>query len=68
MKAMATITYRVHIPEGRIEELMEGQEIEEGDEGYAETALELIESDISDNPDNYLEFASDIPDVEVDEA
>ena len=66
MNAMATITFRISIPAARIEELMEEQEIDESDEKYAEVAIDLLESDINDNTDYYLEMAQDIPDVEVD--
>jgi hypothetical protein len=66
MNAVATITYHINVPETRVESLMEDQGLEESDEKYYEIAVTLIEEDIRDNPADYLDWATNEPDVEVD--
>jgi hypothetical protein len=66
MNAIAIITYHINVSASRIEELMEGQDIDESDERYREVAMDLLENDISDNTGDYIEMSNEMPDIEVD--
>ena len=66
MNAIAIITYHINVSASRIEELMEDQGIDESDERYREVAMDLLESDISDNTGDYIEMSNEMPDIEVD--
>lgn len=66
--ALVTITHHLNIGEGTVHRILNARMLQEddgSDEWYA-SACKAIEAAVQDDLPQYLEFASDEPDVEVD--